>query len=51
VIAGSAIGFFIGRYVVNTHEAHAGHRHGAITPIIQPSTRSFGVNLDLTLGQ
>jgi len=43
IFAGSAMGFFIGRYVENTHEAHAGHRHGRITPILQPSTRTFGV--------
>jgi membrane-associated phospholipid phosphatase len=50
VIAGSAMGYFIGRYVVNTHEAHAGHHHGAITeitPIIQPSTGTYGVSLSL----
>jgi membrane-associated phospholipid phosphatase len=47
VIAGSAMGFFIGRYVVNTHEAHAGHHHGAITPIIQPGTGTYGLNLTL----
>ncbi|HTA47648.1 MAG TPA: phosphatase PAP2 family protein [Bryobacteraceae bacterium] len=50
IIAGSAMGFFIGRYVVNTHEAHAGHHHGAITPIIQPGTGTYGLNLSLSLG-
>jgi hypothetical protein len=49
IIAGSAMGFFIGRYVVNTHEAHAGHHHGAITPIIQPGTGTYGLNLSLGL--
>src|SRR5215472_570817 len=45
VVAGSAMGYFIGRYVVNTHEAHALHHHGIITPIVQPSTRTFGVGI------
>jgi membrane-associated phospholipid phosphatase len=48
VVAGGAIGYFIGRYVVNTHEAHAEHHHGiltpgSITPLVQPSTRTFGL--------
>jgi hypothetical protein len=30
---------------VNTHEAHAGHHHGTFTPILQPSTRTYGLNL------
>jgi len=30
VIAGSAIGFFVGRFVVRTHEAHAKHHHGRL---------------------
>lgn len=47
LIAGGAMGYFIGRYVVNTHEAHAGHRHGAIAPIINPGTGTYGVNLSL----
>ena len=47
LIAGGAMGFFMGRYVVNTHEAHAGHHHGAITPILQPATRTYGLSLSL----
>jgi len=47
LIAGGAMGFFIGRYVVKTHEAHAGHHHGQFAPIVQPGTRTFGVNLGL----
>ncbi|HVW84460.1 MAG TPA: phosphatase PAP2 family protein [Bryobacteraceae bacterium] len=45
IFAGSVMGYFIGRYVVNTHEAHAGHHHGVITPIMQPSTRTFGLGV------
>jgi membrane-associated phospholipid phosphatase len=47
VFAGGAMGFFIGRYVVNTHEAHAGHHHASLTPIVQPSTRTFGLDVKL----
>lgn len=47
LIAGGAMGFFIGRYVVNTHESHARHHHGAITPIVQPGARTYGLALNL----
>lgn len=45
IVAGGAMGYFIGRYVVNTHEAHAKHHHGTIVPILQPSTRTFGLGV------
>ncbi len=47
LIAGGAMGFFMGRYVVNTHEAHAGHHHGVITPIVNPGTGTYGLSLSL----
>lgn len=47
VIAGSAMGFFIGSFVVRTHEAHAKHHHGVITPLLQPSTSTYGVNFTI----
>ncbi|MDP9172000.1 MAG: phosphatase PAP2 family protein [Acidobacteriota bacterium] len=47
VFAGAAMGYFIGRYVVNTHEAHAGHHHASLAPILQPSTRTFGLDVKL----
>jgi membrane-associated phospholipid phosphatase len=47
VIAGSAIGFFAGRFVVNTHEAHAKHHHGTIVPLLNPSTSTYGVAVTL----
>jgi membrane-associated phospholipid phosphatase len=51
VIAGSAIGFFIGRFVVNTHEVHAKHHHGTITatiaPLVNPSASTYGVSFTL----
>jgi membrane-associated phospholipid phosphatase len=49
VIAGSAMGFFIGQFVVNTREVHAGHHHGTLAPIIQPATGTYG--LTLTIGE
>ena len=45
VIAGGAMGFFIGRYVVDTHEAHAAHHHGRIAPLLQPATRTYGLKV------
>ena len=34
IFVGAAMGFFIGRFVVNTHESHAGHHHGAILKVL-----------------
>lgn len=53
VIAGSAIGYFVGRYVVNTHEAHALHHHGVIgngviAPIANPGTGTYGLSVTLS---
>ena len=45
VFVGAASGFFIGRYVVNTHDAHTGHLHRAIVPIVQPAARTFGIQI------
>jgi membrane-associated phospholipid phosphatase len=48
VIAASAIGFFVGRYVVDTHQAHAGHRHhAALAPLAFPSTGTYGLSVTL----
>jgi membrane-associated phospholipid phosphatase len=45
IVAGAAMGWFIGRYVYQTHEDHAAHRHAwtqpEIVPSIEPSTRSY----------
>jgi membrane-associated phospholipid phosphatase len=49
VIAGSAMGFFIGRYVVNTHEAHAGHHRETFAPVVQPLTRTYALNVSIAL--
>jgi hypothetical protein len=47
VLAGSGMGFFIGRFVVRTHEAHAKHHHGVVTPILEPSTSTYGISVTL----
>lgn len=44
LFAGAAIGYYIGKFVVNTHEAHAEHHHGIVTPIVQPMTRTYGLS-------
>jgi membrane-associated phospholipid phosphatase len=48
IIAGSAMGYFLGKYVVDTHEAHAGHRHAALAPVIQPSTGTYGLGVSFS---
>ena len=49
VVAGGAIGWFIGRYVYQTHMSHLAHKHSSLMPIIvplaQPSQRHYGVTL------
>ena len=49
IVAGGAMGWFIGRYVYQTHQDHQLHRHGwlqpKIIPIVQPSDRAFGIGL------
>ena len=47
LVAGGAMGWFIGRYVWKTHQDHAIHPHGKIqariVPEFQPSARTYGV--------
>jgi hypothetical protein len=49
VVAGGAMGWFIGRYVYQTHQDHAAHRHPGLQPVIlpefDPASRSYGVAL------
>jgi membrane-associated phospholipid phosphatase len=51
IVAGGAMGWFIGRYVYKTHEDHALHRHTwfkpQIVPIIQPGGNTFAIMLVL----
>ena len=52
LVAGGAMGWFIGRYVWKTHQDHAIHPHGAlhtsVIPEIQPSTGTYGLAVTLT---
>jgi len=54
VVAGGAMGWFIGRYVYDTHMSHLAHQHSAlipmITPDIEPLQRKYGVALAFNLG-
>ena len=49
IVAGGAMGWFIGRYVYDTHETHASHHHAwerpQIAPNIDPLSRTSAVSL------
>ena len=49
VVTGATMGWFIGRYVYQTHMSHLAHQHSSLVPIvvplIQPSLRSYGVTV------
>lgn len=49
IVAGGAMGWFIGRYVYQTHEDHGAHQHAwthpQIVPSADPATRSYLVSL------
>ena len=49
VVAGGAMGWFIGRYVYNTHMSHLSHTHSdlmpMITPLMDPARRRYGLTL------
>lgn len=50
IVAGGAMGWFIGKYVYQTHMDHAIHKHGwvrppQIVPQVEPGTRTFAVAL------
>jgi membrane-associated phospholipid phosphatase len=49
VVVGGAMGWFIGRYVYQTHMSHLAHKHAsllpAIVPLAQPWQRSYGATL------
>src|SRR5205814_2945121 len=46
VVAGGTMGWFIGRYVYDTHMSHLTHKHASLMPMIVPqveaSQRSYG---------
>jgi membrane-associated phospholipid phosphatase len=49
VVAGGTMGWFIGRYVYDTHMSHLAHKHALLMPIIapqmDPQQRRYGVAL------
>ena len=49
VFAGGAMGWFIGRYVYDTHMSHLSHAHAAFMPTImpefEPAQRRYGLTL------
>ena len=51
IVAGGAMGWFIGRYVWKTHQDHAIHHHGwfnpQVMPQVQPGSRTYGVTVAL----
>jgi membrane-associated phospholipid phosphatase len=55
VVAGGAMGWFIGRYVYDTHMSHLAHHHASLLPMIapevDPATRKYGVALAFTWPQ
>ena len=51
LLAGAAVGWFIGRYVYKTHEDMAIHRHQSLSavnvvPDVAPETRTYGIALN-----
>src|SRR3954471_17399090 len=49
VVAGGTMGWFIGRYVYDTHMSHLAHRHASLVPtflpLAEPSQRAYGITL------
>src|SRR6266702_6083329 len=49
VVTGGTMGWFIGRYVYQTHMSHLAHKHPSLMPIVvplvQPCMRSYGVTV------
>lgn len=51
IVAGGAMGWFIGRYVWKTHQDHAIHNHGLqaqVVPQFAPASHTYGVALMLS---
>ena len=49
IVVGGAMGWFIGRYVYETHMSHLAHKRSSLVPLIVPqyqmATKSYGVTL------
>jgi len=54
VVAGGTMGWFIGRYVYDTHMSHLSHKHASLIPMIvpqaDPQQRRYGVALMFNAG-
>jgi len=54
VFAGGTMGWFIGRYVYDTHMSHLAHNHASLMPMVvplaDPQQRSYGVTLMFNVG-
>jgi hypothetical protein len=53
VVAGGTMGWFIGRFVYNTHMSHLAHKHASLIPMIvpqaDPQQRRYGIALVFNL--
>ena len=49
IFVGGTMGWFIGRYVYDTHMSHLAHKHSSLMPLVVPdvqvATRTYGVML------
>jgi len=49
IFVGGAMGWFIGRYVYETHMSHLAHKHSSLMPLVVPevqvATQTYGVKL------
>jgi membrane-associated phospholipid phosphatase len=54
VVAGGTMGWFLGRFVYNTHMSHLAHKHSSLIPMIvpdaDPQQRRYGVALVFNAG-
>jgi len=51
IVAGGAMGWFIGRYVWKTHQDHAIHQHGLkaqVLPEFAPGSHTYGIAISLS---
>ncbi len=51
IVAGGAMGWFIGTYVYKTHEGKPGFLHPSITPNFQPGSGTYGIGLNFDLSR
>lgn len=49
IFAGGTMGWFIGRYVYNTHMSHLAHKHSSLVPLIEPQVNPLQHSYTFTL--